>query len=229
MQSLSLPSVPVVVGRKRTEAAQWFLLNSNYKPTHWILDDGFQHRKIKRNIDIVLIDSRRKPNIKLLPAGFYREPLSSLKRAHHVLLTYSQTSKYQEEWKLELQKRKLSFFEILESSTLWPSFEKKKLTKDLFPVFLVTGIAQPYDLKKALIKMGVEIEGHLFLGDHKKINEKEIQKRYPKAKSIVTTKKDYCRDQGVFQKNSRPFFVTDTKINLSPTIVETLDKKDSNI
>ena len=54
-QSADLSDVPVVIGANRLEGAKTYLRNFK-EPTHWILDDGFQHLKISRNIDILLLD-----------------------------------------------------------------------------------------------------------------------------------------------------------------------------
>lgn len=56
-----------------------------------VLDDGFQHRRIARQLDIVLIDATRDPFAdRLLPAGWLREPVSSLTRAHAVVVTHAE-------------------------------------------------------------------------------------------------------------------------------------------
>ncbi len=56
-----------------------------------ILDDGFQHRKIARQMDIVLVDATRDPfRDRLLPAGWLREPVESLKRAHAAVVTHAE-------------------------------------------------------------------------------------------------------------------------------------------
>lgn len=53
-----------------------------------VLDDGFQHRQIARQLDIVLVDRTRSPfDDALLPAGLLREPVSSLRRAHAIVIT----------------------------------------------------------------------------------------------------------------------------------------------
>lgn len=58
-----------------------------------VLDDGFQHRQIARQLDIVLIDATRDPfQDQLLPAGFLREPPASLARAHAVVLTHAEAT-----------------------------------------------------------------------------------------------------------------------------------------
>lgn len=56
-----------------------------------VLDDGFQHRQIARDLDIVLIDATRSPfDDRLLPAGWLREPVASLSRASLVVLTHAE-------------------------------------------------------------------------------------------------------------------------------------------
>jgi tetraacyldisaccharide 4'-kinase len=58
-----------------------------------VLDDGFQHRQIARDLDIVLIDATRNPFAdRLLPAGWLREPVSSLARAGAVVLTHGESA-----------------------------------------------------------------------------------------------------------------------------------------
>jgi tetraacyldisaccharide 4'-kinase len=53
-----------------------------------VLDDGFQHRQLRRTVDIVLISADRWPDeVRLLPAGPWREPLSALRRADLVIVT----------------------------------------------------------------------------------------------------------------------------------------------
>jgi tetraacyldisaccharide 4'-kinase len=77
-------AVPVVVGEERYEAGRF--AEERFGPQLHILDDGFQHRTLFRDFDIVLVtpeDARDR----LLPAGRLREPLSSLRRADAVVLT----------------------------------------------------------------------------------------------------------------------------------------------
>lgn len=57
-----------------------------------VLDDGFQHRQIARQLDIVLIDATRSPfGDRLLPAGWLREPAASLERADLVIVTHAES------------------------------------------------------------------------------------------------------------------------------------------
>ncbi len=77
-------NVPVVVGEDRCEAGVF--AENKFGPQIHLLDDGFQHRSLARNFDIVLA-SQEDANDRLLPGGRLREPLASLRRADAVVLT----------------------------------------------------------------------------------------------------------------------------------------------
>jgi len=80
------PDVPVVVGANRFQSAQAYLKEN--EADVFILDDGFQHRKLRRDLDIVVLNATNPfGNEFLLPRGILREPISSLKRADFIILT----------------------------------------------------------------------------------------------------------------------------------------------
>ncbi len=82
----SLPGVPVVVGKDRTRSGAAAV--QQFQPSIMILDDGFQHRRLWRDVDLVVVDATRPfGNGYLLPRGFLREPLTSLKRADAVIVS----------------------------------------------------------------------------------------------------------------------------------------------
>jgi len=84
-----LPGTPVLAGSNRVELLSSHLASGPATDCA-VLDDGFQHRWIDRDLDLVLVDaSRPLPNQKLLPAGHLREPLSSLSRAGAVIMTHA--------------------------------------------------------------------------------------------------------------------------------------------
>lgn len=80
------PNAIVVVGERRADAARVAVtLGADVV----VMDDGFQHRYLKRNLDIVVIDSRKDLLADaVLPAGRLREPLSSLRRAHLIAFSH---------------------------------------------------------------------------------------------------------------------------------------------
>jgi tetraacyldisaccharide 4'-kinase len=87
LHRLALPGVPIVVGADRHAS----LLAAGCPlepPSVVVLDDGFQHRRLARDLDVVLVDATR-PSLDdpLLPAGWLREPASSLRRADAVVVT----------------------------------------------------------------------------------------------------------------------------------------------
>lgn len=81
-----LPEVPVVVARRRSEGARLAVARLGARTI--VLDDGFQHLALKRDLDLVLLDAASPfDNGRLLPAGLLRESPSALARAHAVALT----------------------------------------------------------------------------------------------------------------------------------------------
>lgn len=86
MMARLLPGIPIIVGRNRYAAGQ--LAIERFKSDVLILDDGFQHRQLHRDVDIVTVDATRPFGTgQLLPAGTLREPLTALRRADILLLT----------------------------------------------------------------------------------------------------------------------------------------------
>lgn len=82
------PDVPVVAHPNRVAALQEFLGEHPDQYDCVLLDDGFQHRFVHRDLDVILIDSTRSPfGDRLLPSGWLREPVSNLARADVVILT----------------------------------------------------------------------------------------------------------------------------------------------
>ena len=81
-----IPRTVVVVDEQRVRGARYAAQKLGAQVM--ILDDGFQHRALYRNLNIVLIDASHPPfGMSMLPAGHRREPLRSLKRADVILLT----------------------------------------------------------------------------------------------------------------------------------------------
>lgn len=79
------PDVPIVVGADRTEAVR---RAAQQGADIAVLDDAFQHRRVQRMSDLVLVSADRwTPAIRLLPAGPWREPMKALRRATLVIVT----------------------------------------------------------------------------------------------------------------------------------------------
>ena len=84
-------AVDIVARPDRAAGIRTLLDSAGPRPTVIVLDDGFQHRRIRRDLDIVLIDASRDPFAdRLLPAGWLREPTGSLRRASCIVLTHTE-------------------------------------------------------------------------------------------------------------------------------------------
>jgi len=83
-----LADVPVGVGKRREEVISKLAQQTDVQVV--VLDDGFQYFRMKRVADIVLIDATDDlSRQRLVPAGYLREPLGHLRRAHHIWLTHT--------------------------------------------------------------------------------------------------------------------------------------------
>jgi len=82
-----LPGKAIIVAdANRVAAAKW--AKEEFKITAFVLDDGFQHRRAERDLDIVLLDATNPfGNSKTLPSGILREPLANLQRAGLIVIT----------------------------------------------------------------------------------------------------------------------------------------------
>ncbi len=89
---LMMPGVPVLADPDRAGAVSALLRDDAGKQIDCIvLDDGFQHRRLARDLDIVLVDASRAPDRDaLLPLGYLREPPAALSRAHACVLTHAE-------------------------------------------------------------------------------------------------------------------------------------------
>jgi len=81
------PAVPIAADPSRVRAAE-AVLAANPDVSVFVLDDGFQHRQVQRDLDLVLIDATDPlATAHLLPRGFLREPADNLRRASAVIIT----------------------------------------------------------------------------------------------------------------------------------------------
>src|SRR5512146_2497230 len=146
---------PVVVGEERYQAGVF--AEQRFGPRLHLLDDGFQHRQLARDFDIVLVtpeDARDR----LLPGGRLREPLAALRRADAVVLTSGADP---------------SAFP-LDGKRVW-RVRRSIVTKDLPPrPVAFCAIARPQNFFAQLRKAGVEPTADAVFPDHYSYKEKDI-------------------------------------------------------
>lgn len=194
----ALKDVPVIVSRTRYLAG--LKAKNAFNCNFFILDDGFQHIHLKRDMDIVLADAKRPfGNGHLLPWGPLREPLSGLKRADAVLFTRSRL--------LNPEKYKNSFFdkplftgEHVPDKIIFPSREKEFDLSYLNGkrVIAFSGIARPESFKESLLNLGADILSFRAFGDHYPFSKKDIEKLMKEKEALngeflITTEKDWVR------------------------------------
>ena len=163
----------------------------------FILDDGFQHLPLARNVDIVLIDAS-KPfgGGHLLPAGRLREPRSALDRADLIVITRSNHVPA-----IESVVRRYSaapiFYARTELASIYspahPQFTASEARSKTF--FAFCGIGNPDAFIADLRDWGFQIAGHRFFPDHHRFSKSDIaeiekQARKLGATALICTEKD---------------------------------------
>jgi len=191
--------VSVVVGEDRYEAG--LLAESKFGPQLHLLDDGFQHRSLARDFDIVLVTPDDAKD-QLLPEGRLREPLSSLRRADAIVLAYGAPAE--------------SF--PVEGKFVWQA-RRGILPRDVPPrPFVFCGIARPRLFVTQLRLAGIEPVGEAFFRDHHAYTKKDIQDllklgRESEAGGFVTTEKDAV-NLGGFLSALQPLGVVPVRVSL---------------
>jgi tetraacyldisaccharide 4'-kinase len=165
----------------------------------FILDDGFQHLRLARDMDIVLVDSTRPLQHEfILPAGRLREPLSSLNRAHAVVFTRTEQSE------LTISAiQKVPQFAIYPAVTKLLGFRKQGVGDSHEPLrasitgscFAFCGIGNPGAFFANLERWGLQLAGRRIFRDHHRYTSGEIAELERAAQSagasaLVTTEKD---------------------------------------
>ena len=216
MLSIKLKKIPIVVDENRYRGG--IFLIKNYNPDVIIMDDGFQHRSLKRDLDIVLINGKDNINdYKIFPYGVLREPWDNVKRADTIFITKNTPDNCLLN---KIKKTKLSFFDTKLKSFISPlnkstrqsnqSFKKKK-------VVLLSGIADPDSFKNIINDYGFIEVGSKIFPDHYPYNKKNILKviKYSEqlnADYIITTEKDWVKIEKL--KPKFPFVVIGIQIEV---------------
>ena len=202
---LKFPGVPVAVGEERMDAIPQ-LLHDRSGTEVIILDDAFQHRKIKAGLNIILTDYNNLFTRDFyLPTGDLRDLKNSYKRAEIIIVTkckpdLSVVEKEKIIKEINPLEHQQVFFTAIEYGQLYHFSAKKNIDLDSnAEVLLVTGIANPRPLKKLLEEhsnsyhMLQYSDHHIFTID----DLNEIKKRYltieTTNKIILTTEKDAVR------------------------------------
>lgn len=168
-----------------------------------ILDDGFQHRRLHRDLDIVLLDAEKPlDNGLLLPAGRLREGPWSLRRADVVVLTRSAGGAIPERLRDRLKPGAPIYHSRHVPLPLariedWRSGKRADGPVGVTgKVLLFSGIALPDSFRKSAEESGLRVGHHLSFPDHHRYSRADLERIATKGKSfdaLVTTEKDAIR------------------------------------
>jgi tetraacyldisaccharide 4'-kinase len=212
MVAQRLKTVPVIVGQNRFKAGR--LAIQEFKPDVLLLDDAFQHLKLHRDLDLVLLDSIEPlGNTFLFPRGTLRETASALSRGDAVILTRSDIGKAPSLDQIKKHVPRMPIFhsshipyiykivtgnsiQSQDSSTSsseydFGAFKNKR-------VFAFSGIASNDDFRRTIESFQCKLENFSEFPDHHQYSEKELDKVVKSAMDvsaefIFTTEKDYVR------------------------------------
>lgn len=205
-----LPDVPVVVGPSRTAVGR--LAIDRHSANVLLLDDGFQHRRTARAVDIVVHDasgqlSRLGPEHnpeRLLPAGPFREPVSSLRRANALVLTRTDQARSAA---VDTARIKGEFPHLAVIEAVYEPAGLRRLSDDTTlplnwlagrEVLVLCGIANPASFGQTVSDTGGHVRGVLAYRDHHPFTASNLDRAMSLAAAtgvewIVTTEKDAVR------------------------------------
>ncbi len=168
-----------------------------------IMDDGFQHRRLHRDIDIVTIDAMQPFGYgRMLPAGLLREPVSALKRAQAVILTRCDLVSKNNLTELTAAINRINPDVVIAQTIHSPVFavsgEKQIPLEELKgkKIYVFCGIANPEAFLATVELVGANIVGSKIYDDHYNYTVNDINDIYHDATKsdvlmILTTEKDY--------------------------------------
>jgi len=218
----------VIADANRVSAGNW--ARERFGITCFILDDAFQHRKVRRDLDIICIDATNPfGNEKTLPSGILREPLENLKRADAIVITRanltkdvlslkSQISKYNRTCPIFVAENKISNLVKLEEFPTHPQkspsqtdYRQTLRAADNLLAFCALG--NPNNFFEQLRQEKFELVSPQKFPDHHFYTQKDIEKIVAQAdqsgaKALLTTAKDAVKLKNL--KFEVPCFVVES-------------------
>jgi len=241
MLAESLPGVLVLTGVvRRLPAAKAIDMGANVL----ILDDGFQHMAVRRDLDLVLFNGDTLAgNSRVFPGGDLREPVKALERCHGFILSNINTNNTERAGKFAnlLKKRfpEKEFFTNGYGSAGLVRLAREGRREDVDPnildgqrCFAFCGIARPDAFKETLKGLNLDLVGFHSLADHYAYAKKEIQEiislaRKASAACLICTEKDLVKLVGFdfelpvyalcMEVRPDPLFESFILSNMSPT------------
>ncbi len=213
------PKVDVYVGPTKWKTAQYACEEDQYDVL--LVDDGFQHRKLHRDLNVVILDATEQmENYEVVPQGRGRESWASLERADLIVL--SKANLATEEALTQLQNK-------LPNKPFLPFNYQIKEMKDIKTheiysrerargkkMFLVSAIARPDVFEKMMGEIGQLVPGSIHYRDHHQYTREDVAQMIQKFKQsgadmLVTTSKDAVKLVALWPKHEK-LWVTNLEI-----------------
>jgi tetraacyldisaccharide 4'-kinase len=222
----SCPQAKVIINPDRVAAAEQAV---GFGAKALIMDDGFQHHRLHRDLDIITIDATCPFGYgKLLPAGLLREPVDSLKRADAVVLTRcdqiseSELSRIKEE--LQIINPDMIIAKSIHKPVCAKSIDGEKIALEQLKgkkVFAFCGIGNPDAFLSTIKNTGAELVGSKIYDDHYHYTSECLagiyeQACYLTADLILTTQKDRARAKMIIPASTDiPFAYLEVEIKFT--------------
>jgi tetraacyldisaccharide 4'-kinase len=222
----NLPDVPHLQGADRAALAR--IAEEELESEVLVLDDAFQHRRLARNLDLVLIDATNPWGYgHLLPRGLLREPLSGLKRAGALVMTRCDQVAPEELERLRDRVAGIAPGKPVIESIHQPAdlVNADQATADLDqlrgrPVAAFCGIGNPEAFRNTLIGLGAEVRAFRAFADHHLYTRADIDelRRWVRQQAmdcvVVTTQKDLVKIR-LTQLGERPLHALRIQLHLT--------------
>jgi len=221
-----MPNVLIGVGKDRVKAAQAAVAGRTVDCA--ILDDGFQHWRLCRNLDIVMVNAINPfGNGELIPRGILREPVSSLGRASVIVISHSNL--VLPEALAELKKRvgEIAPQAFVVETFLEPLFfyrakRRQRMSLDRLRNQRVTtfsGVGTPRSFPLILAQLHIKTVRNFEFSDHHAFLPRDLEeiKRVSEAaasQEIITTEKDFYRCQDLMIRTLNPLILA-TRLRIS--------------
>lgn len=225
----------VFVGANRKKNMIRFEVDKNYDLA--ILDDGFQHRQIHRDINIVVVPAemvlfQQNP----LPLGNLREPISRIERATHIVLIKSESEQVSTQSSFELLRQfnpGANYSIATRSLTSFSHRAGPMINLEGSRVGAFCGVAHP-ERFKADVEKKMRLSLFSSFPDHYPYTQESLEKLIEEAKNHqvdgwITTEKDWVKISEVLLQSAFPFYVANLELKLSEefwsSINQGLEKK----
>ncbi len=200
-----IPGVPVLIGKNRVQPAKHAV--TDFCSNILILDDGFQHLRLQRDLDLVLFNCvTLNKHFHVFPGGLLREPFTALQRSHAIIFT-----NYSSEYKVKVAEFTKKISEYLNHSNIFTSEYRPSYLSDIagnrlpLDLFKATdtllgfcGIASPERFIKTLETLQYTLSDFYSFSDHHDFTRKDMDKIMEKAEAYnvtacITTEKDFVK------------------------------------